>query len=62
MAESYYYLNGKFVERMDGDKRTRTYLAKEFNAKIVKIVPFTHNITGKGTKIYMTKLKTKKKK
>jgi len=60
MGESYYYLNGKFVDRMEGNKYTRTRFAKELNAKIVKIVPINDSITGKGSKIYMTKLKKKK--
>jgi len=62
MAESYYYLDGKFVERMDGSLSTRTRFAKKLHAKVVKIIPINHNITGKGTEIYMTKLKTKTKK
>ncbi len=54
-GESYYYLDGEFVERTGGDPRTRRNLAEHFKAKVVKITGIRDSVTGPGLRIDMAR-------
>ncbi|KKN72373.1 hypothetical protein LCGC14_0412000 [marine sediment metagenome] len=56
-GESYYYLDGKFLDRMDGSPETRRRVANKYRAKVVKIKNIRHSITGKGLEIRLSSLK-----
>jgi len=60
-GEGYYYINGKFFDRISSDKSTIDKVCRKFNLKLIKVTPYKDSMTGYSARIDLARIPAKLK-